>query len=105
MTAAVLCIGTELTRGELLNGNAQWLGEQLTDLGFSVIEQCVVDDDEARIVAQITRLSKAANVIVATGGLGPTTDDLTALACAKALGVDLVRNDASLEEIKKRFAS
>jgi nicotinamide-nucleotide amidase len=105
MTAAVLCIGTELTRGELLNGNAQWLGEQLTDLGFSVIEHSVVDDDEARIVAVIERLAASANVVVATGGLGPTTDDVTALACARALGVELVRHDASLEDIKKRFAS
>lgn len=105
MTAAVLSIGTELTRGELLNSNAQWLGEQLTDLGFSVIEHVTVDDDKGRIVEAMKRLAGSVNVVVCTGGLGPTTDDLTAEAAAEALGVELVRNEASLDEIKKRFAS
>ena len=49
MTAAVLSIGTELTRGELVNTNAAWLGEQLTELGFEVVEHATVDDDPSRI--------------------------------------------------------
>jgi nicotinamide-nucleotide amidase len=105
MTAAVFSIGTELTRGELVNTNAAWLGEQLTALGFTVTEHVTVDDDHARIVAALERVSKSATLIVATGGLGPTTDDLTTAAVAKAAGVGLFRDDASLEKIRRRWAT
>ncbi len=103
MTCAILSIGTELTRGELVNTNAAWLAASLTDLGFEVLEHCSVDDDEGRIIAAVERLSKAAKVIVSTGGLGPTTDDLTTVAVAKALGVPIERDPASLDQIRRRF--
>ncbi len=103
MTCAVLCIGTELTRGELVNTNAPWLASNLTALGFEVIEDVVVDDDRARIVATVQRLARNVRVLVCTGGLGPTTDDLTTAAVAEALGVGLVRHEASLEAIRRRF--
>jgi nicotinamide-nucleotide amidase len=103
MSCAVLSIGTELTRGELVNTNVSTISAALTELGFEVTEHCVVDDDEARIVATIERLSKQADVIVSTGGLGPTTDDLTTIAVAKTLGVGLVRDEASLDHIRRRF--
>jgi nicotinamide-nucleotide amidase len=105
MTAAVLSIGTELTRGELINSNAAWLSEQLTQLGFEVVEQVCVDDTESRIVEAIRRLSEGVSLIVSTGGLGPTTDDLTSQAVARALGVPLQRDHASLERIRQLFAS
>ncbi|MFT3927883.1 MAG: competence/damage-inducible protein A [Myxococcales bacterium] len=105
MTAAVLSIGTELTRGELVNSNAAWLAEQLTGLGFEVRDHLTVDDDIDRIVEALARLSREHSVIVSTGGLGPTTDDLTTEAVAKALGVQLVRDNASFERIAKFFAS
>ncbi|MCL2778169.1 MAG: CinA family nicotinamide mononucleotide deamidase-related protein [Polyangiaceae bacterium] len=103
MTSAILSIGTELTRGELVNTNAAWLSAALTDLGLEVIEHDVVDDDPARIVQSLMRLARVAKVIVCTGGLGPTTDDLTTSAVAAALGVGLVRDDAALEAIRRRF--
>jgi len=103
MTCAVLSIGTEFTRGELVNSNAAWLSSGLTDLGFEVVEHCVVDDDKGRIVAALDRLARAAKVVVCTGGLGPTTDDLTSDAVAAALGVPLVRDDSALEQIRRRF--
>ena len=103
MTCAVFCTGTELTRGELVNTNGTWLASGLTDLGFDVVEQVVVDDDASRITATLSRLGKAVRVIVCTGGLGPTTDDLTTQAVASALGVGVVRDDASLEAIRRRF--
>lgn len=103
MTCAVLSIGTELTRGELVNTNAAWLSAALTDLGFQVVEHVVVDDDKARIVAALSRLARGAKIVVATGGLGPTTDDLTSDAVAAALGVPLERDDASLDHIRRRF--
>ena len=103
MTCAVLCIGTELTRGELVNTNAAWLASGLTDEGFEVVEDVVVDDDKTRIIATLQRLAKSVRVIVCTGGLGPTTDDLTTECVAQALDVRLVRDGASLEHIRRRF--
>ena len=103
MTAAVLSIGTELTRGELINSNAAWLGGELTELGFLVVEHVSVDDDAERIAMTVQRLAKIAKVVVATGGLGPTSDDLTTAAVAGALGVALRRDEASLERIRRRY--
>lgn len=105
MTAAILSIGTELTRGELLDTNARWLAERLTALGFEVRELATVDDSVDRIAGALLRLSAQHRVIVATGGLGPTSDDLTAQAAASALGVGLVRHEPSLEAIRSRLAS
>jgi nicotinamide-nucleotide amidase len=103
MTCAVLCIGTELTRGELVNTNAPWLAAYLTDIGFEVIEDVVVDDHRARITGTLERLGKSVRVVVCTGGLGPTTDDITTEAVARALGLRLVRDEASLEAIRRRI--
>lgn len=103
MTAAVLSIGTELTRGELVNTNAAWLAERLTLLGFDVPELVTVDDHVGRIVEAVQRLASRHRVVISTGGLGPTTDDLTAEAAAKALGVGVARHEPSIEAIRRRF--
>jgi nicotinamide-nucleotide amidase len=103
MTCAVLSIGTELTRGELVNSNASWLGAELTAIGFEVIEHIAVGDDSRRIVSALAGLVERARIVVATGGLGPTTDDVTTEAVASALGVRLVRDNASLDHIRRRF--
>jgi nicotinamide-nucleotide amidase len=103
MTCAVLCIGTEIVRGEIVNTNAAHLASSLTDLGFSVLEEIAVGDDIPAIVGTLERLANKVSVIVCTGGLGPTTDDLTSEAVANALGVRLVRDQASLEAIRRRF--
>jgi nicotinamide-nucleotide amidase len=105
MTAAILSIGTELTRGELVNTNASWLAERLTWLGFEVREHVTVDDHVERIANVIERLASHYQVIVATGGLGPTTDDLTTESAALALGVKLERHEPSVDAIRRRFAS
>lgn len=104
MTAAVLCIGTELTRGELVNTNASWLAEALTTAGLEVTSVDCVDDDRARIEACLRRLAAEHALIVCTGGLGPTTDDITTECAARVAGVELVRDAASLRAIEERFA-
>lgn len=103
MPCAVLSIGTEVTRGELVNSNAAWLAAELTSLGFEVIEHAVVDDDHTRIRQALDRLSPRVRVVVSTGGLGPTTDDITTEAVAACAGAPLVRDEASLEHIRRRF--
>ena len=103
MTTAVLSIGTELTRGELVNTNAAWLGEELTKLGFDVVEHLTVDDQLDRIVTVLHRLAETHRVVIVTGGLGPTSDDLTTAAAAKAAGVNLCRDESVVEGIRQKF--
>lgn len=104
LTVAVLCTGSELTRGELVNTNATWLAEALTALGFEVAAIDCVADDRARIREALERLGRAHTAVVCTGGLGPTTDDLTTECVAELLGVPLVRDAESLELIRARMA-
>src|SRR5450432_3477730 len=104
MSAAVLCIGTELTRGELVNSNATWLAEALTTIGLELLAVDCVDDDRQRIEEVLTRLSLAHDVVVCTGGLGPTTDDITTECAARLASVELVRDEPSLQAIRDRLA-
>jgi len=104
MTAAVLSTGTELTRGELVNTNATWLADALTGLGFDVVALDTVGDDEVRLLSAFRRLGAEHDVLVCTGGLGPTTDDLTSATVAKLLGVPLQRDPESLDAIRGRLA-
>ncbi len=105
MTAAILSIGTELTRGELVDTNAPWLAEQLVALGFDVHEHATVDDQRELIVVALRRLAGAAQVVIVTGGLGPTSDDLTAVAAAAAANVEVKRDAVALDAIRKKYAS
>jgi len=70
MSAAIFCIGTELTRGELLNGNATWLADALTTIGLEVTELACTDDERARIRAVLARLCSDHELVVCTGGSG-----------------------------------
>jgi len=103
MSAAVLSIGTEITRGEIVNTNAAWLSTELTSAGFSVGAVEAVPDEVDVIIEALRRLGSAHRILVVTGGLGPTTDDLTALAAARATGVELARDESSLLAIRRRL--
>jgi nicotinamide-nucleotide amidase len=105
MPAALLSIGTELTRGELVNTNASWIADRLTAFGLEVEVIEAIPDDRAAIVDTLRRLSTRHRVVIVTGGLGPTTDDLTSACAAEAAGVPLERHEPSLEAIRRRFAS
>ena len=105
MSVALLNIGTELTRGEINNTNATWLSEIVTDLGHRVATIEVLPDDKNTIVACLERLGRQHRFLICTGGLGPTTDDLTSECVAKALNVELKRDKASLERIRERMES
>lgn len=102
--AALLSIGTELTRGELVNTNASWLADRLTANGFAVDAIETIPDDRALIVETLRRLAARHRVVLSTGGLGPTTDDLTSACAAEAAGVAMFRHDPSIEHIRRRFA-
>lgn len=104
MSAAILAIGTEITRGEIVNTNASWLADTLVGLGLEVTAMEAIPDDKAQIVATLRRLSTEHQLILCTGGLGPTTDDMTSECVATLLDVPLVRDAASLEAIRERMA-
>lgn len=95
MSVAILSIGTELTRGEIQNTNATWLSDQVTSLGLSVGTCVTIADDPDVIVRTLQRLGAEHQVILSTGGLGPTTDDITAENVARCLGVKLTRHAES----------
>jgi len=79
------------------------LAEELTKLGFEVVEHATVEDDADRIVTLVRRFAEAHRVVIVTGGLGPTSDDLTTAAAAKAAGVALRRDQAVVEDIRRKF--
>jgi len=100
MSAAILSLGTELTRGEIANGNATWLAERLSELGHDVDEIVTVGDDDGHITAALERLGRSARLILCTGGLGPTTDDRTAACVAHVLGVPLALHAEAHADLK-----
>ncbi len=104
MSVAILSIGTELTRGEVINSNAAWLGDAVSTLGVEVAIHEVIPDDIDVIVATLSQLSTRVTTILCTGGLGPTTDDLTSEAVAKFLAVPMVRDADSEAHIRQRYA-
>ncbi|CDN16098.1 Molybdopterin binding motif, CinA N-terminal domain / C-terminal domain of CinA type S [Richelia intracellularis] len=77
MSAEIICVGTELLLGDILNGNAQYLAKQLAQLGIPHYYQTVVGDNVERIKQAITIATKRSQILIFTGGLGPTPDDLT----------------------------
>jgi nicotinamide-nucleotide amidase len=105
MTVALLSIGTELTRGEIVNTNAAWLAAELTAAGFNVTSVEAAPDSTDAVVSAIRRLASGARLVFVTGGLGPTTDDLTAAAAARAASVELVRDESALLAIRRRVES
>src|SRR5688572_24340131 len=102
MNVALLSIGTELLQGEIANTNAQWLGEQLTRLGFRVGVIEAVADDKAALAETLARLMGDFRLVIATGGLGPTSDDLTAEVAASVANTTLELNEDALATIRRK---
>ncbi|MEM9187034.1 MAG: CinA family nicotinamide mononucleotide deamidase-related protein [Planctomycetota bacterium] len=105
MLGEVIAIGDELTSGERLDTNSQWLSQRLTEQGVEVRYHTTVGDDLEANTEVFRAATARADVVVATGGLGPTADDLTREAIAAVLGVGLVRDDAALDHIRQMFHS
>ena len=104
MIAEVVAVGDEMTSGQRLDTNSQWLAQQLNDLGIEVAYHSTVGDDLGRQTAVIRTALDRANVVVMTGGLGPTKDDLTRQAIADAAAVELDMDDSALAHIESIFA-
>jgi len=104
MLAEVISIGDELTSGQRLDTNSQWLSQQLGDLGIGVLFHTTVGDDLEANIAVFRAAIERADVVVCSGGLGPTADDLTRDALAAAAGVELHEEAAAMEHIQNLFA-
>ncbi len=102
--AAILSIGDELILGQTLDTNSRWLSQRLTELGVRVVEHATIPDDLPRHVAALRRLAADVPLILSTGGLGPTDDDLTRDALAQALGEPLVEDAAALRNLEALLA-
>jgi len=102
--AEILSIGTEITTGRNLDTNGQWLSQRLAELGVRVGFHTTVADDLADNVECLRAAGRRARLVLITGGLGPTLDDLTREALAAVAGVDLVEDAAALADIEAMFA-
>ena len=103
--AALLAIGDEVLRGEVSNTNAAFIAERLFEAGYDLAEQTVVSDDPQAIRTALVRLRAEMDVVIATGGLGPTEDDRTVDVVAELLVTGTSPDEPSLEAMKKRFST
>jgi nicotinamide-nucleotide amidase len=102
-TAAVICAGTELTEGIIQDTHVRFLSSELTAMGFTVVRGVQVPDNRGLFSEELARAVKDARVVVISGGLGPTSDDLTREIVAEAAGVPLEFHDEAWAAIKERF--
>jgi competence/damage-inducible protein CinA-like protein len=102
--AEILTIGTELLLGEIVDTNSQYLARQLRDAGIDLLWASTVGDNEARIAEAVQRGLSRSDIILCTGGLGPTIDDMTREAIASALGIELEYHEDLWKQIQERFA-
>src|ERR671933_832654 len=90
MSAEIVAVGTEILLGSLLDTNTAWLSRRLAALGVAVERHTTVGDDMGRLVAALSEAAARANLVLTTGGLGPTSDDLTNEALGQAAGREMV---------------
>lgn len=103
MKAEIITVGTEILLGDILNTNTHYLANELASIGVDVYYQITVGDNEERLLNILNESLKRSDLVICTGGLGPTDDDITKEVCAKYFGLDLEINQDSWERIKEFF--
>ncbi|MCM3787505.1 competence/damage-inducible protein A [Domibacillus indicus] len=103
MNAEIIAVGSELLLGQITNTNARFLSQHLAEIGVNVYYHTVVGDNEQRLVDAVQLAQKRADLIVFSGGLGPTKDDLTKETIARLIGKTLEYNEEALESIEAYF--
>ena len=99
MKAEIIAVGTEILTGQIVNTNARFLSEKLASLGVDVYFQTAVGDNEARLLSILEIARNRSNLVILTGGLGPTEDDLTKQTLAKFLNRRLVFDRMATDRI------
>lgn len=103
MTVELICVGTELLLGNIVNTNAAYLAEKCAGLGLSCYYQTVVGDNEERLTSVLKTAAGRSDIVILSGGLGPTEDDLTKEVAAKVCGRTLQMDEAGREKIASYF--
>lgn len=104
MDAEIIAVGSELLLGQIANTNAQYISQRLSSVGVNVYYHTVVGDNKERLLKALEIACKRANIIITTGGLGPTMDDLTKETIAEYLGMELMLHQPSAQAIREYFA-
>src|SRR4029078_5728971 len=104
MRIEALCTGDELLTGVTVDTNSPWLQQRLLEHGSQVARTTIVGDVREEIFDALRTISARADVVLVSGGLGPTSDDLTAEVAAQAVGFSLVMHDGALAALRERFA-
>ena len=102
--AEILCVGTELLLGDIVNTNAAFLSRELASLGFGVYHHSVVGDNPERLKSALELALSRADLVIMSGGLGPTKDDLTKETVAAYFGLSMELHAESLTAIREYFA-
>ncbi len=105
MTVELISVGTELLLGNIVNTNANYLSQKCAELGFSLYYQITVGDNEGRLCEVLKTALDRSDIVLLTGGLGPTQDDMTKETVAKVFGRELIMDEASREHIANYFRS
>src|SRR5699024_5957066 len=103
LKAEIIAIGTELLLGQIANTNAQWLSEQMASYGINTYYHTVVGDNLFRVEAVFKQAQQRSNVIIVSGGLGPTEDDMTREAFQSMSQLEIVEHAHSIEKIESYF--
>lgn len=104
MIAEILCIGTEILIGDIVNTNATYISKRLSEYGFDVLYHSVCGDNKVRLEETVKHALSRADLVVTTGGLGPTYDDISMELCAKALRLSMYTDERVVEQLKGYFA-
>nr|WP_312576581.1 competence/damage-inducible protein A [Sedimentibacter sp.] len=104
MNAEILCVGTELLHGDIVNTNAQYISKKFAEIGIDVHYQSVVGDNPERMKEGFHLGFSRADIVICTGGLGPTKDDITKEILADYFNLEMVYNEASYEHVKNMYA-
>ncbi len=104
LSAEIVTTGTEILLGEIVDTNAAWIAQQLRDVGVNLYYKTTVGDNLKRVQSVITLCLSRSDIIIVSGGIGPTKDDITRQAIAEATGRPLVMHAGALETLKARFA-
>ncbi len=104
LKAEIIAVGSELLTPDRTDTNSLWLTKKLNEIGIEVGAKSIIGDDEERLEKAMRAGLEESDLVITTGGLGPTEDDITRQIAARAVGRELVFDEAVLEEIKKRFA-
>ena len=103
MNAEILAVGTEILLGDIVNTNSQYIARELADLGVGVYYQTVVGDNPERMKRAMYEAFSRADIVITTGGLGPTADDLTKEMGAEYFDKNLILDERSLKRLKNFF--